>query len=269
MVQDSTHVDSLAKDASHADSARVDSMRTAANSVRRYAGGFLPKPVKGLNKVSWDGRAQGVESFPGMILWGGGTAGPALPPGRYSVRLTADSHSATAPVTIVRNPRLPVTDADLRAQYAFSRKVRDRATEANRRVIEIRRVKSQLADRYTRSTDAALHSAGDTLAAHASGVEEKIYQVRNRSGQDPLNFPIKVNNRLATLLSMNEQGDGRPTNNMDDIFGILTRELMGYEGELRSVWNTDLPRVNAALGRLNLPPLDPQCTEVKGCAAKP
>jgi photosystem II stability/assembly factor-like uncharacterized protein len=269
MVQDSTHVDSLAKDATHADSARVDSMRTAANSVRRYAGGFLPKPVKGLNKVSWDGRAQGVESFPGMILWGGGTAGPALPPGRYTVRVTADSHVATAPVTIVRNPRLPVTDADLRAQYAFSRKVRDRATDANRRVIEIRRVKSQLDDRESRSSDAALRAAGDTLVTHASNVEEKIYQVRNRSGQDPLNFPIKVNNRLSTLLSMNEQGDGRPTSHMDDIYGILTRELAGYETELKQVWSTDLLRVNRELGRLSLPPLDPQCTEVKGCAARP
>jgi photosystem II stability/assembly factor-like uncharacterized protein len=269
MVPDSTHVDSLAKNASHADSARVDSMRTAAASVRRYAGGFLPKPMKGLNNVSWDLRAQGVESFPGMILWGAGTAGPALPPGHYTVRLSADAHTASAPVTIVRNPRLPVTDADLRAQYAFSRKVRDRATEANRRVVEIRRVKSQLEDRYARANDLALHAAGDTLSAHASAVEEKIYQVRNRSGQDPLNFPIRVNNRLATLLSMNEQGDGRPTNNMDDIFGILTNELTGYETQLRQIWRTDLVRVNGELTRLSLPPLDPQCTEVKGCAARP
>jgi hypothetical protein len=162
-----------------------------------------------------------------------------------------------------------VTDADLRAQYAFSRKVRDRATDANRRVIEIRRVKAQLDDRESRSSDATLHAVGDTLVAHASNVEEKIYQVRNRSGQDPLNFPIKVNNRLATLLSMNEQGDGRPTSHMDDIYAILTRELAGYETELKQVWSTDLVRVNRELGRLNLPPLDPQCTDVKGCAAKP
>jgi len=269
MVQDSTHVDSLTKTSTHADSARVDSMRTAANAVRRYAGGFLPKPVAGLNHATWDLRAQGVESFPGMILWGGGTSGPALPPGHYTVRVTADARTATAPITIVRNPRLPVTDADLRAQYAFSRKVRDRATQANHDVIEVRRVKAQLDDRYTRSTDAVLRAAGDTLASHASVVEEKIYQVRNRSGQDPLNFPIRVNNRLSTLLSMAEQGDGRPTNNMPEIFGILSTELTGYERQLQQVWSTDLPRVNAELARVGLPPVDPQCTEVKGCAARP
>ncbi|HMC67811.1 MAG TPA: hypothetical protein VKJ07_01545, partial [Mycobacteriales bacterium] len=195
MVPDSTTVDSLPKNATKADSVRVDSMRTAAAAVRRYAGAFLPKPAAGLNRVSWDLRAQGIESFPGMILWGGGTSGPALPPGRYTARLTADARTLSTPVVIVRNPRLSVSDADLRAQYAFSRRVRDRATEANRAVIAIRRVKAQLADRTARSTDSALHTAGDTLSAHASAVEEQIYQVRNRSGQDPLNFPIKVNNR--------------------------------------------------------------------------
>ena len=127
----------------------------------------------------------------------------------------------------------------------------------------------ELDDRYARANDPALHAAGDTLTAHASTVEEKIYQVRNRSGQDPLNFPIKVNNRLSTLLSMAEQGDGRPTNNMPEIFGILSKELSGYESELQRVWSTDLPRVNGELARLNLPPVDPQCTNVKGCSARP
>jgi photosystem II stability/assembly factor-like uncharacterized protein len=268
-VPDSTKVDSLQKNATKADSVRVDSMRMAAAAVRRSAGPFLPKPAAGLNRVSWDLRAQGVESFPGMILWGGGTAGPALPPGRYTARLTADSRTLSTPIVIGRNPRVTASDADLRAQYAFSKRVRDRATEANRSVVAIRRVKTQLTDRYTRSNDAALHTAGDTLVTHASAVEERIYQVRNRSGQDPLNFPIKVNNRLSTLLSMTERGDGRPTNNLPEIFDLLSRELAGYEGQLHQVWTIDLVRVNGELARLNLPPVDPQCTRVEGCAAKP
>ena len=96
-----------------------------------------------------------------------------------------------------------------------------------------------------------------------------IYQVRNQSGQDPLNFPIKVNNRLATLLSMNEQGDGRPTNNMPEIFGILTTELKGYTDQLAKVYKTDLVAVNKELVRLKLMPLDPQCEKVEGCPAIP
>jgi photosystem II stability/assembly factor-like uncharacterized protein len=230
---------------------------------------FVPKAA-GLQRINWDLRAEGVTSFPGMILWGAGTAGPAVPPGRYTARLVADGLTLTAPVTVRRNPWLTdVSDADLRAQYAFSRRVRDKADEANRAVIAIRRVKSQLADRLKKSEDPALKSTGATLVTNSSAVEEDVYQVRNQSGQDPLNFPIKVNNRLANLLSMAERGDGPPTNNMPEIFGILSAELKTYTDRLEVVWSTDLTAVNRELARLKLTPLDPKCARAEGCAAIP
>jgi len=81
--------------------------------------------------------------------------------------------------------------------------------------------------------------------------------VRNRSGQDPLNFPIKVNNRLANLLSMVERGDGAPNDGMREVFGIMVAELDGYTARLQEIWNTDLAAVNTELQRLGLDPLDP------------
>jgi hypothetical protein len=198
-----------------------------------------------------------------MILWGGGTSGPAVPPGRYTARLTADGRTLTTTLAVTRNSRITdITGADLRAQYMFSRRVRDKADEANKAVIAIRRVKAQLADRLKKSDDAVLKTAGDTLRSHASAVEENIYQVRNQSNQDPLNFPIKVNNRLATLLSMAESGDGPPTSNMPEIFGILSTELKGYTDRLAQIWKTDLAAVNGELARLKLVALDPQCEKV-------
>jgi photosystem II stability/assembly factor-like uncharacterized protein len=262
---DTIRVDSLAPDATAADSARVDSMRTAAAAARQVTGTPLPVSA-GLNQLSWDLRIQGIDRFSGMILWGANTNGPAVPPGRYNIRLTTDGRVQMAAIRVMRNPHISdVTDADLRAQYAFSKRVRDRATEANRAVIAIRRVKLQLDNRLQRSSDAALTTAGGALRTSASQVEENIYQVRNQSGQDPLNFPIKVNNRLANLLSMAQRGDGQPTNNMPEIFGILSRELGGYLSRLDAVWRTDLAAVNRELARLRLPPLDPNCAKAEGC----
>jgi hypothetical protein len=253
------------------DTTHPDSVRAAAPGGGRRGGGgvFVPKTA-GVGRVMWDLRAKGITSFPGMILWGAGTNGPAVPPGRYTARLTADGKALTTQVAVTRNPRIPdVSDADLRAQYAFSKRVRDKANEANEAVIGIRRVKSQLTDRLKKSDDATLKSTGETLRKNVSGVEENIYQVRNQSGQDPLNFPIKVNNRLATLMSMAERGDGPPTNNMPEIFGILAAELKGYTDQLAKVYKTDLIAVNKELGRLKLAPLDPECAKVEGCAAIP
>ncbi len=233
------------------------------------SGPLLPNAA-GMNRVAWDLRAQSAVSFPGMILWGAGMAGPAVPPGTYTVRLTVDGRALTQPVTVRKNPLIPgITDADLVAQYTFGVKVRDKVNAANQSVVDIRRVKAQVEDRLKRADDAALKSASGTLVTNASGVEENVYQVRNQSGQDPLNFPIKVNNRLATLLSMAERGDGRPVSGMPAIFGILDAELAGYTRRLDTVWKTDLAKVNSELKRLKLPPVDPHCVKVEGCTVTP
>ena len=239
---------------------------TAGGGRRRGGGASTIALAPGMQKLDWDLRTTPITSFPGMILWGAGTAGPAIPPGKYTVRLVADGQTLTAPLRVVRNPLLPeVSDADLNAQYRFGRMVRDRTEQANQAVIAIRRVKAQLDDRLTRSDDAPLRTAAGTLRTNAAGVEENVYQVKNQSGQDPLNFPIRVNNRLANLLAMSERGDGRPTTYMPEIFGILSEELKGYETTLATIWQRDLAAVNAHLTRLGLPVVDPKCAEVKGC----
>jgi hypothetical protein len=241
----------------------------AAGGRRGGGPSFIPK-VAGINRFTWDLRTEPIVGFPGMILWGAGLNGPVVPPGTYTLRLTADGQTVTAPLTVRRNPLLPeFTDADLHAQYQFTRRVRDKATEANLAVIAIRNVKAQIEQRLTVKNDGGLRTAGRKLIADASAIEEKIYQVRNQSGQDPLNFPIKVNNRLANLLSMAERGDGPPGTYMPEILGILSKELAGYQATLETVWKTDLTAVNAELARLKLPALDPKCTVVTGCGATP
>jgi photosystem II stability/assembly factor-like uncharacterized protein len=237
-----------------AEEATLEILDGAGNVLRS----LQPRTQTGLNQTTWNLLGEGYVSFPGMIFWGARSRGPAAPPGQYTLRLTADGQTATAPLTVKRNPLIrDVTDADLQAQYEFSSMVRDRVTDANEAVIAIRRVKAQLTARYEESEDRRLRQTGDRLLAAASAVEENIYQVRNQSGQDPLNFPIKVNNRLANLMSMAERGDGRPGNMMPEIFNILSEELAGYESRLEEIWATDLRAVNAELRRLDLTQLDP------------
>jgi photosystem II stability/assembly factor-like uncharacterized protein len=249
------------------DTSKPDSSKSGNAQQRRgrNAASYLPLRA-GLSHFAWDLRTEAFATFPGMILWGARARGPAVPPGRYTVRLLADGRTLTAPVIVKRNHWFAnVSDADLRAQYAFSKKVRDKTNEANEAVIAIRQVKKQLDDRGKRTSDSHLETSMTALGKKASAIEEKIYQVRNRSGQDPLNFPIKANNRLATLLSMAERGDGRPTNNMPEIFQILSTELKGYTDELSQLWKTDLVSVNRELSDAGLLPIDPGCAKSQGC----
>jgi hypothetical protein len=252
-------------DTSKRDSTKSDSTARTQQRRGRNAATYLPARA-GLSHINWDLRTEGFATFPGMILWGARARGPAVPPGRYMARLVADGRTLTAPVVVKRNPWLgDVSDADLRAQYAFSKQVRDKTNEANEAVIAIRRVKKQLDERGKKTGDSELKAAIAALDEKASAIEEKIYQVRNRSGQDPLNFPIKVNNRLATLLSMAERGDGRPTSNMPQIYQILAKELDGYTAELAQLWKADLGSLNRELSGAGLLPVDPGCAKAEGC----
>jgi photosystem II stability/assembly factor-like uncharacterized protein len=220
---------------------------------RGGGGGVSTAP--GLNSVAWDLRYPPATSFPNMILWGGNVQGPLAAPGTYTVRMTADGRVETQPLQVRRHPMFAVTDADLQAQFDLAIQIRDKTSEANNAVIQIRRLKADVADRLAKNADARLKSAADRLAPALSAVEEEIYQVRMQSGQDPLNFPIKINNRLASLLSVVNRGDGRPIGNAPAIFKDLVAELKVQTDRLAKVLSTELAAFNAEAKRLSLEPV--------------
>ena len=175
-----------------------------------------PQRAAGLNRFSWDLRYPGATTFDCMILWSGSASGPLAPPGQYQVRLTANGRTETQSFTVRRDPRLiGVTDAGLREQFALAQKINKRVSDANDAVIRIRVARDQLQKRDPSSP----------FIAKLTKIEEDLYQVRNRSGQDPLNFPIRLNNRLAALQRSVETGDARPTAAAYVVFKELSSEL--------------------------------------------
>jgi hypothetical protein len=172
--------------------------------------------------------------------------------GTYQVRLTVDGAAATEPLVVAPHPLRAVGDAELRLQFELASQIRDKINEANRAVIRIRRIKKDVADRLDKSKDSRLKAAGERLSRSLSAVEEDIYQVRNRSNQDPLNFPIKTNNRLASLLRVVLTGEGAPTGNVTPIFDDLKAELKAELGRLQGALAADLPPFNQVARKLGL-----------------
>jgi hypothetical protein len=207
----------------------------------------------GLNCVSWSLRYANAVDFPNDIMWGGGTTGPLGAPGTYQVRMTVDGVTQTQTLVVKRHPLYKdVTDLDLQEQFDLAIQVRDKVSEANQAVIDIRHMKADVADRLSKSPDAGLKAAGDRLTTNLSAVEGDLYQVRNEAGQDPLNFPIKTNNRLGALLEMIDHGDGKPIGNAPVVFADLKVELKGETDRLQKVIATDLAAFNVEAKRLNL-----------------
>jgi len=222
--------------------------------------GFRPPPPQvpvkqGLNRFVWDTRYPDARDFPGLIMWAGSVRGPAAPPGQYSVRVSAAGVTKTQPFAIVRNPKIAATDADLHQQFTLANQISGKLTAANNAVIQIRDLKTQIADRLPKVDAARIRAAGEAVTAKLTAVEGEIYQYRNRSSQDPLNFPIKLNNKLAALQSMVEFGDARPTDQAYAVFKDLSSQLDAQLAALAALVNGDLAAFNQQLAREKLAPV--------------
>lgn len=191
-----------------------------------------------------------------MILWAASTRGPLAPPGRYAVRLTANGVTKTQEFDIRRNAAVPgVTDADLQEQFTLAKQISERVDAANDAVIRIRHLKDQVAARLAATPDRRIRTAAEALSSALTGVEGEIYQYRNRSSQDPLNFPIRLNNKLAALQGVVESGDFRPTDQAHAVFKQLSARLAGELARLDALIKTDLAAFNERLTKAKLKPV--------------
>ncbi len=208
-----------------------------------------PARKAGTNRFTWDLRYPGATVFEGMILWSArAEQGPSAIPGHYQVRLTVGGQSEAQPLTVQIDPRLKgVTMDDLANQFRLASQVRDKTSQADEIVILVRDLKKQITERTGKASDAALTSAGEKLAADLSAVEEEVYQVKNRSNQDPLNFPIKLNNMIAALFRTIEAGDGAPTVQSYEVFKELNGRLAKVQAQLDGVLKTELSAFNLNL----------------------
>lgn len=215
----------------------------------RRGGSSTPTTAAGLNEFTWDLRYPGATDFEGMIIWSARpTRGPKAPIGDYQVRITAGGQVQTQSFAIEMDPNLKgITEADLQEQFELAMQIRDKTTEANESVIKIRHIRNQVEARMAKTEDASVHTMAKDLLQKLAIVEEALYQVRNQSGQDPLNFPIKLNNRLASLRRSMENGDARPTDGAYQVFAELKTELAGHLKVLNELMETDLAALNQAL----------------------
>jgi photosystem II stability/assembly factor-like uncharacterized protein len=217
--------------------------------------GPAPPARQGLNRFTWDMRYPDATTFPGLIMWAASVRGPAAPPGEYQVRLTAGGVTRTQRFTIARNPRFRSTDADLREQFTLASEISAKVSAANGAVVRIRSLKDQIADRSGRANDPAIKTAGDALAAKLTDVEGEIYQHRNRSSQDPLNYPIKLNNKLAALQGIVESGDYRPTDQSHAVFKELSGRLDAQLARLDALTTGDVAAFNRQIAAKGLAPI--------------
>ena len=87
-------------------------------------------------------------------------------------------------------------------------------------------------------------------------MEAEVYQVKNQSSQDPLNYPIKLNNKLASLNGVVSSAPGAPTAQAVQVFNELSAKLGVQTGKMRTLYASDLAKFNELLKKYGLPLID-------------
>jgi len=210
---------------------------------------------KGGNRFVWNMRYEDAKKFDGMIFWWGSLNGPKAIPGKYRVDLQVGDVKQAADFEIVQDPRSPAKGKDFVTQFNFIKSVNDKVSEAHQTIIDIRDIRAQL-DNYTKrlGDDEKYQPLKDKAAAIDStmmAIEKTLYQTKNRSRQDPLNFPIRLTNKLAHLNSLSF-GDYPPTDAAvavrNELEGLIDTELKKME----AVKQTDLPAFNALVKEIGV-----------------
>ncbi|HTU46746.1 MAG TPA: hypothetical protein VMF91_16890 [Bryobacteraceae bacterium] len=229
-------------------------------SGHRHEEAKRPPAEQGLNRFEWDLRSPDATTFPGIILWGGSVHGPEAVPGTYQVRLTAAGKTQIEKFEIRKDPRVATTPEQYSAQLELELQLRDKLSQANAAVVEIRDVRKQIDELNARLRDIAgteksklVSDKAKSLSDQLTAIEEAIYQTKNRASEDPLNFPVKLNDKLAALLSSIGDADAPPTASQQQVYEDLATSINAQTTKLKEVMDTEIPALNKLVRDQNIP----------------
>jgi chromosome segregation ATPase len=182
--------------------------------------------MKGPNTFVWDFRYAGATVIPDAVFQGQ-AVGPLAPPGTYRVELTVDGRAYTQSFKLLKDPRVPYSDAELEEQFQFMKRVSDRLEQTMSTVRRIRDMRKRAEDMVAQAKksgkdaaelDQALKALNDKLYA----IEERLVQFRARAGEDLINYPTGIDSKLARLLDFASMADAPPTEGEKELYGRLS-----------------------------------------------
>ncbi len=211
----------------------------------------------GLNQINWDMRFNGAQSFDGLVLWGGGLQGPRVAPGKFSAELSIGEFSERIEFEVLPDPRSSATSDDFESQLDFLLLVRDKLTEMHQSIENLRGVRQQINALIDRIAEQESYSrivaSGRDLVDRLNRIEKKLYQTRNQSPQDPLNYPMQLNNRLSALVGVVSMGDNRPTQQSVLVRDQLIVEIDEQLRELAKIFDDDIGAFNRQVRQARVP----------------
>ena len=211
---------------------------------------------QGGNTFVWNTRYEGAETLEGMIFWSASFSGAKAVPGIYKVTLEKNGVAQEQLFEILPDPRAEVTITEMKQQFNFVNQVNSTADQAHKAIKNIRSIREKLERFKTNYKDneqvTALITKAGKLSSALTEIEKALYQTQNKSNQDPLNYPIRLTNKLGHLNRLVTINDFPPTAQDEAVRKYLTRQVDEHLNEYNKLVKEDLAAFNKDFAKLNL-----------------
>ncbi|HLJ73306.1 MAG TPA: glycosyl hydrolase, partial [Thermoanaerobaculia bacterium] len=216
----------------------------------------LVKPVElipaeaGMNRFAWNQRYESPVETPDLFYAGNGPEGPIVLPGTYHLTLTANGRSESADLVVLPDPRVKISNADMQAAFDLQMKVRDDFTTLHNTLNQMRTLKSNLEDAKRKVGEKSpVIATIDKFESDMAPIEAQLTQVKLKSSEGTLRYPVMLNEQYDTFRAMIENADAAPTQPMLDVYADLHKRLE----TAASQWNNLLASEGRALTTTNVP----------------
>ena len=199
----------------------------------------------GINSFVWDMFYAPAEKIPGMLLWTGGAGTPKAAPGKYTARFRYEKDSADVAFTIKADPNYNLATAQYDSLVGFLLQVRDKYNAAQKAILRIRSLRTQLQELNSRldSTEKPIKKFSDSLSRQLTLIEEALYQTKSKSGQDMLNYPIRLNDKLSGIYGFAD-ANTMPGRAAREVFASLSAQTDIQLEKLRTIIDNAIPALN-------------------------
>ena len=211
---------------------------------------------KGMNQFIWNLQYPATERIEGMILWTGVPGNIIAPPGNYFYTVKAGTDSAEGSFTVKADPNYKISPEDYEAQFIFLHTVQGKFNEIQKAIKDIRAIRTQINDftgRQEKTQVKEVKTMADSINKELTAIEETLYQTKAKSGQDVLNFPIRLNDKLGGVFNAANSGNMAPPRQVKEVYADLAAQVDVQLNKLKNIKEVELPKLNQLIREKALP----------------
>ena len=210
----------------------------------------------GNNQFVWDMQYPSAEKIDDLILWNGVPGGITAIPGNYTAIIRVDKDSVEVPFTLLADPNYICSQADYDAQLDFLLQIQGKFNETMNAIKDIRSARTQMKDfvsKQGKDCPKEIKQMSDSLSKELTAVEEKLHQTKAKSGQDVLNYPIRLDDKLGGVYDMVSSGNMAPSKQARDVYAELAVQVDTEMSKLKGILDGGIKAFNKLVREKELP----------------